>query len=455
MTAEQYANPTTRADLARRRITALGLYLTAYVTDKEAEIFTNTSYGGFHAMVRNRSIDDLRISGSPATEVRVAFTIDMAGPKDLLTHIPATLGTTATASKTTFDVQMPKDASIDPTDVPWRTIRAFDPKTYSGELETVRFQASVLPESKDAYPEFSSFFSDGVFDITLFQGHDYNAQRSDLRESEEQFDWLVAHGFTAPVASYAELVAESGPFTRDITAGGKKVKVEVRIFHSDMFKTARAAQKALAISELVTRDVFFYNGHAGPYYGFYLDADKAAQVEPAELQSAPFTSKKQIFIANGCQTYSQYADNLYANPKKTEANLDVITTVNFSYGDGTFEFLDALLRTDDKGRHDPQTMHSLVDAYNSDYLNGEEVFVGAMGIDGNPVLHPYAATQKIGASCSADSDCGDATGNRCILKSGTQHVCAAVALARRGCPTGTRYKGVASAGTIVAHVCAK
>ena len=44
-----------------------------------------------------------------------------------------------------------------------------------------------------------------------------------------------------------------------------------------MFTQDRRRQHDMAISEMAARDVFFYNGHAGPYYGFYLDANEAAR----------------------------------------------------------------------------------------------------------------------------------------------------------------------------------
>jgi hypothetical protein len=54
---------------------------------------------------------------------------------------------------------------------------------------------------------------------------------------------------------------------------------------------------------------------------------------------APFTAKQQLVLAQGCQTYSQYADMIYASPVKDEPNLDVITTVNNSYGVGNWRGL--------------------------------------------------------------------------------------------------------------------
>ena len=56
--------------------------------------------------------------------------------------------------------------------------------------------------------------------------------------------------------------------------------------------TVDASSADLVIDELVKRDVFFYNGHAGPYYGFYVDANKEASVGYLELASAPFTTKQ-------------------------------------------------------------------------------------------------------------------------------------------------------------------
>jgi len=462
LTAEELADEAVRADKVTRRLTALGLYLTTYLTDKfrgidsngDGEIsdnevfFHNEQYGGFHAMVRNYSIEAGELTGDVATGLSASFTIDVAGPADFISRVAAAEGAA-------FDLQMPEGATVDPDAVPRREIRNFDPTTYTGTLETVRCAVRPLPVPGNGYPHYADFVADGVYDLTLFYGHDYNTSRSDLREAREAWNGLEDMGFTMPAATFEELGADSGPATRAVKAGGRDVTIEVRIFHSDMFATDRHGQHDRALAEITGRDVFFYNGHAGPYYGFYLDAANLAMVGFAELATAPFTTRQQLAIAQGCQTYSQYADMLYAHPDKSEDNLDVITTVNFSYGQGTLELLRNLVRTDAAGNHQPVDVYRIVGDLNGDWINSwKSVFYGVMGLDGNPRLHPYAAPDALGRACATAGDCGDPGGNVCAAETadGERH-CGAVALDATACPAGSTYRALASGTTIQSGAC--
>ena len=462
LTAEEAADEQLRQEKVTGRLTAVGLYLTTYMTDKfrgidsnndgmisdDEVFFHNEGYGGFHAMVRNYSIE----AGDVSEEAGVyyaAFTMDIGGPHNFLSLVPQAEGAESAPGTRVFDLQMPRGAAIDPMNVPRRDARRFDPRTYDGELETLRLTARQLPTPGNAWPHFAAFVADGLYDITLFYGHDYNESRSDLREAREAFDELRQQGFELPAASFDDLSRDSGPFVKQIRANGREVRLEVRVYHSEMFTDARREQHDLALSELVARDVFFYNGHAGPYYGFYLDAADAAKVGYLEIAEAPFTDRQQLFVAQGCQTYSQYADMVYASPAKSEANLDAITTVNYSYGQGTIELLRNLIRTDREGNHDPSDFYRIVADLNADWLNSyRDVFYGVMGIDGNPQLHPYADVAAIGEECASNADCGDPSGNVCV--SGE---CAARSLAEAACPAGTSYSLLGEGGAIVGGVC--
>jgi len=466
MTDAEYADAAKRKAIVERRLTAVGLYLTAYVTDKfegidinnngtieESEIFfRNNGYGGFHAMVRTRSGEAGNLTKKSDGVYELKFELDVAGPKNLTQLLPRV----GTSSPFKFELKMPEGATVDPNKVPRGEIRNFNPATFTGAIETHAFALVKLPTPKNAYPAYAEFVKDGTYDLTMVFGHDYNTPRSDLKESEETFHHLVDRGFTAPVARYADLKADSGPFTLATKAGGKPVTIEVRLFHADMFDGNRPAQKAQMLDELVKRDVFFYNGHAGPYYGFYLDAAHAADIGYLEVAAAPFTEKQQLVVAQGCQTYSQYADMLYASPMKSEANLDVITTVNYSYGVGTLGLFDLLTQVENDA-HAPVDAYAVVEGLNAEWINESyEVFYGIMGITGNSAVHPYAALDKIGTTCTTASDCGDPSANLCIKKAvnHTKKVCAAKAVASK-CPAGTYYKQIASGGTIVAAGCVK
>lgn len=448
------------------RLTAVTLYLTAYLSAKfegtdhnndgvisEDERFSrNLGYGDFSALVRNYSTETLDVSEHDGV-LQVKFTVDVAGPSDLLQKIPPAMGATAG----TFDLQLPKDAAVDPESVTRTVMRSFDPKKYVGELETLRLVARRLPDPANAYPQYAAFMEDGVFDVTFFFGYDYNTPRGDLQEAEELYDWLLANGYAAPtgVRSWKDVGRDSGPFTRTIKAGGKEVLVEVRFFHADQWIGMPQQQKDRLVEELVTRDVFFYPGHAGPYFAFYIDEKRLADVAYRSLDTAAFTDKQQLLVAQGCQTYGNYADMIYAHPDKSEANLDVITTVNYSYGEGTLGVLEGLVGTDARGNHKPVDYYKLIKNLNEGYWSREEtVIYGVHGIDGNPQLHPWANLDKLGATCARHSDCGDAGGNRCVTTTDGKQ-CAAVTLAKAGCPAGTRYQLATTGTSLVGGLCLK
>lgn len=469
MSEQDFANPQHRDLLIGERLTAAGLYLTTYLTDKfrgidsnnDGEIsddevfFQNDEYGGFQAMVRNYSLETDDIENIAPDTYRVLFTVDVAGPRGMLGQIPgeAVPGTEGLR----FSIQMPDGMTVSPGNVPGAPIRNFDPADFQGDLETLEFVATAHEEVSNSWPAYDAFMEDGVYDITMFFGHDYNAQRADLKGATEAFNFLQAEGFEMPAPSLGELRHDSGPATNTIYADGKAVDVEVRIYHSDMFQTERSLQHDLALEEIANRDVFFYNGHAGPYYGFYLDEAGAAKIDYKEFADYPFQAdKQQLVIAQGCQTYSQYADMLYANPVKDESNLDVITTVNYSYGYGTLSILENLLQTGYSGNHVPVDFYRIIADLNASWINRyRDVFYGIMGIDGNETLHPYANSELIGEDCTSINDCGDPKGNFCLDPGTGSTQCGAMSLGAGGCPTGTEFFNVASGGTISAGACFK
>ncbi len=556
MTAEEFEDVVVREQLIASRISAVGVYLTTYLTDKfrgidingdgtigdDEVFFRNTEYGGFKAMVRNHSTEVLAIEGQEGRYV-VEFTIDVAGPNNLLELLLAD-GAEQGDFGVSKTLEMPAGARSDQSGAP---IRSFDPKTYAGELEQVVLEYTTLPEVQDAYPAYRDFMQDGRFEITMVFGHDYNAARYDLIDAREAFDALVADGFSAPVARFEDLRPDSGPFQKSIVsyrpilesceedhvvakvndpflteteleemglrsdmrrnllaaragADGKfgtlddlefkslrdidqvrmigpatlgkmtqwaapscqtrqvEVRVDVRLFHSDMYVGSRAEQREQTIYELVKRDVFFYNGHAGPYYGLYLDAEYGAYIDHTEFASLPLDpDKQQLFVAQGCQTYSQYADMLYANEAKNEDNLDVITTVNYSYARGTMDLFRRLVQTDpyEPGVHEPATFNAMITELNAEQVNDHyTVFYGVIGIDQNEKLAPYAIAETVGQECQAHTECGDTySGNVCAGFSDGVNRCVARTSAESGCPEGTNYAWVAGDSWVLGGVC--
>ena len=84
-----------------------------------------------------------------------------------------------------------------------------------------------------------------------------------------------------------------------------------------------------------TADVIIYDGHAGRRAR--LLGRRRSPTTPRARRSPRTSSrtsrrptKQQVYLFNGCETYTGYADKLYENPKRNAENTDVITTGNFS-----------------------------------------------------------------------------------------------------------------------------
>lgn len=562
MSEAQAKDPDQRRRAILSRLSAIGVYLTTYMTDKfegldlnnngridpDEVFFKNAGYGGFKAMVRNQTLEEMVLEEIEPGQWRVNFTMDLAGPQDMAQKLAADGAVLADDGSISFGLRMPKGATTDPESPSSRPIRSFDPDQYQGELETVELKLNPHPAISDAYPQYKAYMEDGIYEITMFFGYDYNDPRVDLKEAKETFEHLVQLGFKPPVDSYEQLDHTSGPFTGTINIQGPAgnacieravlgrvnahqvdeaalgrlglradairevlryrqgedgqwgtlddrrfhelssldavkgigpatldkaralvapecqpgerapITIEVRIFHADMFTSDRNLQHDLAIYELQQRDVFFYNGHAGPYYGFYLDAADEAAVSYEEFKQVPLDPKRQqLFVAQGCQTYSQYADMLYANPSKSEDNLDVITTVNYSYGQGTLQLFNQLVMTDQEGVHYPISFYDIISALNNDPTNDYYgVFYGVMGIDGNPQLNPYADADLLGQACQSQADCvGNPNANLCVGYADGGSYCIARTLGESGCPEGSSYAYVSSEETVLGGVCYK
>ncbi|MBS2019020.1 MAG: hypothetical protein JST00_39500 [Deltaproteobacteria bacterium] len=314
-----------------------------------------------------------------------------------------------------------------------------------GGAEELKVTLAPIERSLNAYPKYLELFADGALDIGVHVGGDHNDPPQDIGHARSIYDDLVASGFKSPVARFEDLKLDSGPLTSRIKVKGADVAVRVNIFHVDMTtpETRQGLVEAYKNSAQ-KNDVVIYDGHAGrrlDYSGVVL-AYKPARVSiPAsEFKNMPQTDKQQIYLFNGCETYTGYADKLLENPGRNTTNTDVITTGNYSAiqpkANQVIAFIHQLI-DGRSGNWIPRSWDSVLSRMNA---VGERSWVhvyGVTGLDDNPKVSPLADTAKVGAACASDADCG-AADSRCLQVSSRKRVCGVACADTTGCPTGTK-----------------
>ena len=164
--------------------------------------------------------------------------------------------------------------------------------------------------------------------------------------------------------------------------------------------------------------------------------------------------KYQVFFFNGCKTYTTYADALYRNPRKTVANLDVLTSVNFAWMSDmsrvSVDFLRSLF-SQQAGQHYPRTYDYVLSFLNAGV--SWNVIYGVHGLSDNPHASPYAEAASLCTHCRDNSGC-PGVDSMCIA--GAQgNTCAYACTADDGCPEGYACMPVSVVGTttILGHQC--
>jgi hypothetical protein len=285
---------------------------------------------------------------------------------------------------------------------------------------------------------------DGL-DIAVFHGGDDNTPPKDIEHARSVYDDLVRSGFRSPVASFDTLKIDSGPLTSKIKVKGADVEVRVRIFHVNMTpENDRSALVEAYKHSMNGDDVIIYDGHAGKrldYSGVVLAYSPArVSITAAQFKDIPSKDKQQIYLFNGCETYTGYADKLYENPNRRPENTDVITTVNYSaiqrQASQVLAFIHQLV--DQKnGAWVPRSWDSVLAKMNA---VGERSWFhgyGVHGLDDNAKVSPIADVSKVGQACTTDAECGSADA-KCVQKSSTQKVCGVACADSSGCPAGTK-----------------
>jgi hypothetical protein len=307
-----------------------------------------------------------------------------------------------------------------------------------GEPVTVTIAGS---ESTDAFPRYDAMSEDGVLELAMHFGGDYNAERYDLETARWLVETLLEEGFAADgVADFDALKIDSPPFTRTITVEGKALEVRVRVVHSDMVEVAEEARLSDVFkASLMTADVIVYAGHAGEGSGFILDYQPRHEIRPSEIATLPMSDKYQIFFLDGCQTYRTYVDDLLANPHRTTANTDIVTTINttpFSVGyQVLWEIVFWLTLTDDDGAHFPLSWKTLLRGINTEEFDG--VHYGVHGVDDDPKLNPHGSEGVACEVCETDADCPGG-GNLCLGYGDDGGFCGVACTTDSACPDGYR-----------------
>ena len=294
--------------------------------------------------------------------------------------------------------------------------------------------------SRDAFPKYNEMFADGVYDIAVHFGGDYNEGRHDIETAKWLVETLVEQGWeSGDVKTFEDLKIDSGPFTRTLEVEGSTLKAQVYIYHSDMVEAADEEKLADVMREsFAERDIVIYSGHAGSNAGFILDYQPKFEIDDNDFKDLPMADKYQIFVLDGCMTYRTYVDKLLENPAKTFDNLDIVTTVNTTpFGLGyqvLHEFIYWLTLTDQLGRHYPLTWQTILRGVN--IRSFKTVHYGVHGIDNDPGLNPHGGTDMLCSPCRDASECGPG-GNICLNFNG-QGGCGVACSTDTACPDGFR-----------------
>jgi hypothetical protein len=276
-------------------------------------------------------------------------------------------------------------------------------------------------ESRDAFPKYKELFADGVFDIGLHFGGDYNEGRHDLETAKWTVEYLIEQGWkNDAVKTFEDLRIDSPPFTNALFVEGREIEAQVYVYHSDLDGGAEQVVLTDAVKRsFAERDVVIYSGHAGEGAGLILDYHPRYQIAASEFATIQMAEKYQIFVFDGCQTYRSYVDDILKNPAKSFDNLDAVTTVNTTpFGAGyqvIHEFIYWLTLTSGDGDHFPLTWKQILRGINT--RNFKSVHYGVHGIDNDPVLNPHASEDITCRPCENDNECG-AGGNFCLGYSG-------------------------------------
>lgn len=349
--------------------------------------------------------------------------------------------------------------------------------------ETIEVTAAQTP-STDGYPRYDELFADGVFDVAVHVGGDYNEEevelccpdpttgqksckthecansceplqdecskpapegctkrklggRIDRWTAEQLVETLRAEGFAHQATSYLDLKIDSPPFTKTYDFAGKQLEVRVKLVYPEIVPCGEEAKLVESMKEsLATKELVIYAGHAGPGAGYVLDYQPRTELDDGVWKTLTMPAHYQVLAMYGCETYSTYADAMYSNPAKNDSNLAVVTTVNTMWTNmglpGTTSLLFGMLMQETENeRHVPVSWLSLLSWLNLQEQNAHTHY-GIHGVDSSPKISPWVKPTDLCAACSADLDCPGA-GSFCLTFPDGSRGCGAVCTDSAGC----------------------
>ena len=358
---------------------------------------------------------------------------------------------------------------------------------YGASVQPEAITVSARPSpSTDSFPKYREMFSDGKLEIAIHIGGDYNTDevkicctdaegkescekkscsnscnndpnpctqepptgctkelvigRIDRYTAEELVNSLKKNGFQHSAATYKDLKIDSPPFVKTIPFDGFDLEVRVRIVYPEIVPCGEERKLVDAMKEsLKTADVVVYAGHAGPGAGFILDYQPRTELDDRDWTSLEMPDKYQMIFMYGCETYSTYADAMYANPSKHDGNLDVVTTANTMWTNmglpGVTTVIDGLLLRDPSTkRHIPVSWTKLLMWLNVQEENGHTHY-GVHGVDASPKLSPWSDRSSLCKPCKSDVDCPGG-GNFCITYGDGTMGCGMACTTDEACGTG-------------------
>lgn len=285
------------------------------------------------------------------------------------------------------------------------------------ETETIVVTVEASPTT-DSFPKYDELFADGVYDIAIHFGGDYNEERYDLETAKWTVQYLLESGWEhETVTTYDELKYDSGPFTMPLYVEGREVEARVYVYHAQMDDDAGAEQsllRDLVEDSVKNRDIVFYSGHAGSNAGFLLDYHPRYELDDADFDELDMREEYQIYVFDGCNSYRTYVDALLENPARDFDSTTAVTTVNTTPFSAGYEvinrFVHWLTFVGEDGTHFPVSWNTLLQGVNDEFM---DVHYGVHGLDNDPKLNPHGGAALMCGSCDSNADCG-AGANYCM-----------------------------------------